>query len=450
MIVAKVGIVLLTWTALVVARKTYSGYKVFEIQQHNEEEVNAIQDLYRNHENLDFWHLSRIVGDTVRVMVPPQDQPAFTNFTITKGLELRELPIDLQKVNKQIIEVTTKQTNITELITKKFLRHGEINQYLSELAAKYPSRVRVEEIGKSTEGRSMKTITIAAKDNPEQKPVVFVDAGIHAREWIAPSTALYIIQQLVEYPDRNDAALLEKFNWIILPVVNPDGYEYSHTDDRLWRKTRSTSFTSFICQGTDANRNFEYHWAEVGASDNQCSEIFHGPEAFSEPETRAIRNELLRLKGRCQFYLTLHSHGRYLLYPWGWTDSLPETVDDLNDVAKAGYEAILSAIGLKYTFGTSTNVLYAAAGGSDDWAFAEAAVPISITMELPSGGASGFDPAPELIEAYVMEGWVGIKAMALKVAEKYPVLVTNGSEKFSCFSVLLFLTGLVISVLRKP
>jgi murein tripeptide amidase MpaA len=60
------------------------------------------------------------------------------------------------------------------------------------------------------------------------RPVVLVDGGIHAREWVAPAMALYIIQQLVENNAAN-SALTDAVDWYILPVLNPDGYEYSHT-----------------------------------------------------------------------------------------------------------------------------------------------------------------------------------------------------------------------------
>ena len=61
---------------------------------------------------------------------------------------------------------------------------------------------------------------------------------MHAREWIGPAVATYILSQLVE-KHPSFAKLLDISDWMILPVVNPDGYEYSHTSDRLWRKTRS-------------------------------------------------------------------------------------------------------------------------------------------------------------------------------------------------------------------
>lgn len=88
-------------------------------------------------------------------------------------------------------------------------------------------------------------------------------------------------------------------------------------------------------------------------------------------------------------------------------------------MATAGADAIRKATGTSYTIGSSTNVLYAAAGGSDDYALGVKKIPVSITMELPSGGSTGFNPPPSQIQRIVKESWVGIKAMALKVDQKY-------------------------------
>lgn len=85
----------------------------------------------------------------------------------------------------------------------------------------------------------------------------------------------------------------------------------------MWRKTRSP--TRGACRGTDANRNFGFHWGEVGASSNGCADTYKGDTAFSEPEAIVIRNIMESLKDRCKFYLTLHAYGNYMLYPWGYT-----------------------------------------------------------------------------------------------------------------------------------
>lgn len=80
-------------------------------------------------------------------------------------------------------------------------------------------------IGTTTEGRSLSGIKISTGGNG--KPAIIIDGGIHAREWISPAMCLFIINQLVENTDNS--AMIEKVDWYIVPVLNPDGYEYSHT-----------------------------------------------------------------------------------------------------------------------------------------------------------------------------------------------------------------------------
>ena len=57
-------------------------------------------------------------------------------------------------------------------------------------------------------------------------------ADIHAREWIANAVATYQIKELLEN-DAVDSTYLDNLNIYILPMANPDGYEYSHTTDRV-------------------------------------------------------------------------------------------------------------------------------------------------------------------------------------------------------------------------
>ncbi|EDW73136.1 uncharacterized protein Dwil_GK16806 [Drosophila willistoni] len=411
---------LLLLCSVALAADSYDGYKIYDIIASNAFEKQILLRL-SNNMDYDFFDMPRAFDAASRVMVQPKDQAEFELLLQKFNLEYAVINDNLgdslrqEQLENQSQRLLSQRSASRSISFTAFHRHAEINAYLDELAKAYPSRVTVTTPGQSYENRDLKLITITNGDGKTGKKVIFLDAGIHAREWIAPAEALYVIYQLVENFAAN-SALLKDYDWVILPVVNPDGYEYTHTSTRMWRKTRKPVSSS--CYGTDANRNFDYHWGEVGASSYSCADTFKGETAFSEPETQLVRDLLLGYKGRGKFYLTLHSYGNYLLYPYGWTSALPTTWRDIDAVAQAGADAIKSGTGTKYTVGSSTNVLYAAAGGSDDYAFAVAEFPISITMELPAGG-TGFDPTTAQILPYVSETWLGIKAMAQKVIEEF-------------------------------
>lgn len=146
----------------------------------------------------------------------------------------------------------------------------------------------------------------------------------------------------------------------------------------------------------------------VGASSNECSDTFAGLTPFSESETAAFRDYALALNS-IDLYLAIHSYGQYILYPWGWTSALPDNADQLHALGSEVGTAIYAVDGTRYTVGSSTNVLYAASGASDDWVFAVGGAPLSYTLELPGGGSYGFDlPASRILDVCV-ETWEGIK-----------------------------------------
>lgn len=173
------------------------------------------------------------------------------------------------------------------------------------------------------------------------------------------------------------------------------------------------------CDGVDGNRNFGYHWMEAGASSYECSETYAGPEPFSEPETTALKNFILKYQDQLKLYLTFHSYGQYILYPWGYTSDLPEDVDELDSLGRKVNDAIRAVDGTRYTVGSSTNVLYAAAGGSDDWAKGVAGVQLSYTIELPGGGMGGFDLPPSEILDVCVETFEGVKVYLKHIEDKF-------------------------------
>lgn len=275
----------------------------------------------------DFFTLRKMPNHFARVMINPSEENNFLNAMAQHNFSFRMVNDDVGRSVEQEFQLNKLRRSLKpftgkgRLSTDRYYSHGEINNYIEDLEKRFPSRVFLKTVGKSYEGRTIKTITITNGDGRANKNVIFIDGGFHAREWISPAAALYVIEQLVENFKEN-AELLLDYNFMILPVVNPDGYEYTQTNSttRFWRKTRQPyKSNEKICYGADPNRNFDFHWNEKGSSSDPCSEIFAGSHGFSEPETIIVRDLIHSPKRHGIMYLTLHSYGNYLLYPWGWT-----------------------------------------------------------------------------------------------------------------------------------
>ena len=124
-----------------------------------------------------------------------------------------------------------------------------MHQWMECMAASFPDMVTLITIGKSSEGRPLHVMRLGS--GSKNKPAVFIDGGIHAREWVSPAAVTYVIHRMLE-GGSEFADELQTYNIYVLPLANPDGYEYSRNHDRMWRKTRSPNTGG--CFGTDANR----------------------------------------------------------------------------------------------------------------------------------------------------------------------------------------------------
>lgn len=168
----------------------------------------------------------------------------------------------------------------TDFGWKNFYHLDTIYSWLDTLADKYGDIITPLNIGTSYEGRPMKGVKLSHRND---NPTVFIEAGIHAKEWIAPATATFILNQLLTSTDANVQNIARNFDWIIFPVCNPDGYKYTFEVERLWRKNREPFGT---CFGVDLNRNWDNHSRsdEDGENLNEpCGNNYAGPFAFSAP-----------------------------------------------------------------------------------------------------------------------------------------------------------------------
>ncbi|XP_037931922.1 carboxypeptidase B-like [Teleopsis dalmanni] len=299
------------------------------------------------------------------------------------------------------------------LTWQAYHRLDDIHGFFDYLAKTYPDICTVETIGYSIQKRPLKILKIS--NGNAGNPGVWIDGGMHAREWISPAAVTYIANQIVEGWDDMPAHM-KNVNWHIHAVANPDGYEYSHTTDRLWRKNMRSHGRN--CPGVDLNRNFGYKWGGKGTSANPCSQTYRGSKAFSEPETFYISKYISNFpRNTFQAYLSFHSYGQYILYPWGYDYRVTNDKSDLDRVARQAGTTITKSTGFKYTVGSSATTLYPAAGGSDDWAKGFAGIKYAYTIEMGDTGRYGFVLPASYIEQNGKDGFTFVETVARAVTK---------------------------------
>ncbi len=261
----------------------------------------------------------------------------------------------------------------------QFHNYERLTKELQKLAADYPAIVKLSSIGKSLEGRDQWLVTISADGKDLTHPAVFFMGGHHAREHVSVETPFLIAQYLAsEYTKGTQRIkdLLANRTVYVVPSVNPDGSEYdiASGDYQLWRKNRRSN--SDGTQGVDLNRNYGYHWGEGGASNDGDSEIYHGPSAFSEPETQNIK-AFFESHNNITIDLSFHTFSELILYPWGYSN------DQISDPKAFQVHKTMAETMAKWNGYTpeQSSTLYIASGDTTDWAFGAHGI-ISFTFEL--------------------------------------------------------------------
>lgn len=284
---------------------------------------------------------------------------------------------------------------------------AEVVAYMKEVEKRVPG-VTVFTIGYTHENRPLQAIEIM--NNPNDPRFVWIDGCTHAREWVTVTTALYFIEQII----------MQKIpmNFVILPVLNVDGYVHSWTSDRMWRKNRRPYIGSSLsnlqvlekCTGVDLNRNYDINFGGEGSSENPCSNLYQGPFAFSEPEVRAASELLRKNKDRIKMTLSLHSFNQLWASPFAYTKM------DSRD--KAHHMRVLSMVGkavydtnrVEYDVGPLGQRLYLGSGFMLDWIYAKLGIRDAYLVELRDKGFYGFVLPEDQIWPTATETWNGLKA----------------------------------------
>ncbi|MCH7871531.1 MAG: hypothetical protein IID33_07505 [Planctomycetes bacterium] len=276
-----------------------------------------------------------------------------------------------------------------------YMDYEAVLAYIDSLVASRPDLASTFVVGQSFEGRDIIGIRISGPGGGD-KPGVLYDSCIHAREWVTVPATLYFATQLIERYDSDPqvAALVDRAEMFIVPVLNPDGYIHTWDSNRMWRKNRRP-VNGGNCDGIDLNRNFGVGWGQPGSSGDPCNQTYRGAEAFSEPESRAMRDFILAHPNLVT-YQDIHSYSQLLMWPWGYQSALPPDQATFDFMGTTMADLIRGVHGMEYVVGPVYTTIYPASGVTIDWAYGEAEL-LAFTFELRDRGQTGFLLPPEQI-----------------------------------------------------
>lgn len=304
--------------------------------------------------------------------------------------------------------------------------YDDVQTELKSLVDDNPGLVRKVVFGTSYQGREISGVEIAKNVTANDgRPVFFLMALHHAREWPSMEAAMEFAHLLVQsQTDPRIANILANERVVILPIVNPDGFVSSRgafdvgdsvagQDPNVTlvesiapfgglfayrRKNCDGELTpSLPCElawGVDVNRNYGYNWGGSGSSSDVTSQSYHGPGPRSEPETQAVWNFVRTHE--VTTLITLHNVAALVLRPPG-TSAAGLAPDEPK--LKALGDAMGKATGYTSEYGYQ---LYDTAGTTEDDSYA-ATGGYGYTIEMGPPGGDFHMP----YETGVVDEWTG-------------------------------------------
>lgn len=242
-----------------------------------------------------------------------------------------------------------------------YLSVAAIDAAVDHITGSYPSIATAVTLPEaSVESRTIKALKIADGAGAQRPGVLFL-GGTHARELINPETVVSFALRLCDayvnntglafgpksYEPGTIQSLVKSLDIVLLPMVNPDGRNFCLMPggDPMWRKNRS-NHPAHTCRGVDLNRNYDFLWSSgIGTSSDSCSDVYKGPAAFSEPETRNVR-WLIDNFPNLACVVDIHSYSELVLFPWG--DDENQTTDPSQNFQNPVFDGQRGVVGSGY------------------------------------------------------------------------------------------------------
>ncbi len=317
----------------------------------------------------------------------------------------------------------------------------ESYQRMDELAAAYPSMVRVQNFGDSylrstgAGGYPLRALIIENTALTDPKAPMLLIGAIHAREYTTAETALRFAEGLLTNynTDADSRWLIDHRKLVIVPIMNPDGRKRAEAG-ASWRRNVRPGCATPTTIGVDLNRNSSFLWGtNNGSSTSMCSDTYRGASAASEPEVQGLQSLMGQVfvdqrgpaitdaapADSTGVFLSLHAYADMVLFPWGANATAAPNQVGLQTLARkmgfyTQYEACQPPV---------AGCLYAASGTSDDYSYGEFGV-ASLTFEL---GNQGFFESCSVFESNTIGKMLPALKYLVKTARR-PYLEAAGPE----------------------
>ncbi|KAF5131381.1 Metallocarboxypeptidase A-like protein [Metarhizium anisopliae] len=386
---------------------SYDGYKVFRVPV--VDDGTHIQSLI-DHLNLNVWQPPSKKGAFADIQVAPSQLAAFENAMKGRSFEIMHEDLGDSIAREGTIQAYAAGSANASWFTS-YHSYNDHLQWMKDIASQYPGNVKSVTSGATGDGNTITGLHIFGSSGGGKKPAVVFHGTVHAREWIVAMTLEYITNELVAKYATDSAvkAVVDKYDFYMFPIVNVDGFKYTQSSDRMWRKNRSRNQGS-SCLGTDPNRNWPYKWDGPGSSTNPCTETYRGASAGNSPEVQsyiAFLDKIKKSQG-VKLYIDWHSYSQLFMTPYGYSCSArtPNNAA-LQALAKGASDAMRSVHGTTFAYGPVCNVIYQVAGGSIDWVQDVLKADNVFTIELRDKGRYGFVLPPDQIIPSGEESFAG-------------------------------------------
>ncbi|NXG22026.1 CBPA1 Carboxypeptidase, partial [Grallaria varia] len=409
----RLPVLLAALVAVATCAETFVGQQVLRVVPTTPRELRELQELQGlEHLKLDFWLAPRGLGQPVDIRVPfPSLQPVKAHLEahgVSYSIMIEDVQALLDEEQREMLRSSRRLPLSTSTFNyEAYHTLDEIYAFMDMLVAENPNLVSKLEIGRSTEDRPLYVLKFSTGGT--NRPAVWIDTGIHSREWVTQASGVWFAKKIVEDHANKEgvAAILDTMDILLEIVTNPDGFAYTQTTNRLWRKTRSKHAGS-ICVGVDPNRNWDAGFGEAGASANPCSETYHGPYANSEPEVKAIV-DFVKGHGNIKAFISIHSYSQLLLYPYGYTTT---PVPDQQELPQKPPQTTTATPGNSHPERLMPRAVPSdrASGGTIDWTYNQG-IKYSFTFELRDTGRYGFLLPANQIVPTAQETWLALKVI---------------------------------------